>query len=186
MGFITLEEYKNYAEITSTNEDRKLINLIENSTDFIKVYCGLDFTQNTYTEELDLEGRYVFLSQLPVVSVTSVKYYDDTGTLSDAVDAAEYRIFKEEGMLSVSYDLYALIYYSKYTEKQVQVVYQAGYSTIPNSIKQATMDLVKYYQKSEYLPVMSANVRTIDYDVMHSVSLPPHIRRMLSIYRKIE
>lgn len=185
MGFVTLEEYKSYAEISSNNDDRKLINLIDTTAAYIKSYCGVDFTSATYTEELDLEGRYIFLGQMPATSVASVQYYDADGILQ-TIASTEYRLCGAEAYLLLTYEAQALIALSKFPEKQVVVEYTAGYASAPLDVKQANMDLVKYYHKSEYLPVMSANVRTIDYDVMHSVSLPPHIRRMLSIYRKIE
>lgn len=185
MAFITLDQYKTYANITSPENDRKLDNLITNVDEIIKSYCGIKFVSATYTEELDVEGNYLFLSQIPATSITTVKYYDATGTLQ-TIASTEYRLYKDEAMVELTSDAIALIADSKYISKQVEVVYVAGYTTIPADIKQAAMDLVKYYDKSEYAPLMSSNVRTIDYDVMQSVSLPPHIRRVLAFYRKIE
>jgi hypothetical protein len=185
MAFITLEQYKTYAEITSTEKDRKLEMLINNVETIIKNYCGISFTSATYTEDLDLEGNYVFLSEIPASSVTTVSYYDADGVLT-AIDAAEYRLYTGESMLELTNTAVSLIATSKYLNKQVRVVYVAGYSTIPLDVKQVTMDLVKYYDKSEYTPLMSSNIRSIDYDVMSSVSFPPHIRRVLALYRKVE
>jgi hypothetical protein len=185
MAFVTLEQYKTYAQITSAENDRKLDALIANCEQIIKSYCGIDFTVGNFTEELDLEGQYLFLSQIPANSITTVKYYDADGTLQTVANT-EYRLYSGEGMLEVTPDLVALVGDSKFISKQVQVVYAAGYATIPLDVRQATMDLVKYYDKSEYAPLMSSNVRTIDYDVMQSVSLPPHIRRVLAFYRKVE
>lgn len=185
MPFISLEQYKNYAEITSTNSDRKLEGLITRVEEIIKSYCGLQFISATYTEELDLDGSFVFLSQIPAQSITSIQYYDINGVLQ-AIDTSDYRLYKEESMLELTENAVTLVNTSKYSSRQIKVIYVAGYTSIPEDIKQATMDLVKYYDKSEYTPLTSSNVRTIDYDVMQSVSLPPHIRRILSFYRKIE
>jgi hypothetical protein len=185
MAFITLEQYKNYAEIKSTEGDRKIEGLITRVEEIIKNYCGIKFVSATYTEDLNADGYYVFLTQMPVTSVTSVQYYDIDGTLQ-TIASTEYRIYAEESVLELTDTAVALIATSKYINKQVRVVYVAGYSTIPDDIKQVTMDLVKYYDKGEYTPLSSNNVRTIDYDVMESVSLPPHIRRILAFYRKIE
>lgn len=183
--FITLDQYKTYAEIKSSENDRKLEGIINRVEEYIKNYCGVRFVSTTYTEELDLEGNYVFLSQMPVTAITSVQYYDADGTLQ-TIAATEYRMYGEESMLELTNDAVALVATSKYLIKQVKVVYTGGYTSIPEDIKQATMDLVKYYDKSEYTPLSSSNIRTIDYDVMQSVSLPPHIRRVLAFYRKIE
>lgn len=185
MAFITLEQYKTYAEIKSTENDRKLEGLITRAEEIIKNYCGLKFSSATYTEDLDIEGNYVFLNQLPATSVTSVNYYDFEGVLQ-LIPSTEYRLYGDEGLLELTSDAVANVSTSKYLNKQTRVVYVAGYADIPADIKQATMDLVKYYDKSEYMPLSSSNVRTIDYDVMQSVSLPPQIRRVLAFYRKIE
>ena len=54
MAFITLDQYKTYAEIKSTEGDRKIEGLITRVEEIIKNYCGIRFDNATYTEELDV------------------------------------------------------------------------------------------------------------------------------------
>lgn len=185
MAFVTLEQYKTYAGITSSESDRKLEGLLTRCEELVKNYCGIRFDSASYTEEVDVDGYYIFLNQLPATAITSVEYYDFEGTLT-ALASTEYRLYQDEGMLELTLEALGLISESKYKSKQVKVVYTGGYTTIPQDIKQVTMDIVKYYDKSEYTPVASANIRTIDYDVFNSISFPPHIRRVLAFYRKID
>lgn len=185
MAFITLEQYKGYASITSPDNDRKLEGLITRAEELVRTYLSRTISSAVFTEEATLEGAYIFLKEFPVTAVATVQYWDIDGVLQ-TIDSTFYRFFKDEGMLELNYDAQSLVYSGKYSVNNVKVTYTAGYTSIPEDIKQVTMDIVKYYDKSEYMPVMSANVRTIDYDIFESLSFPPHIRRVLAFYRKIE
>jgi hypothetical protein len=186
-SFISLEHYKTYAGITSPDNDRKLEGLISRAEGIIRSYCGRGIALTAYSEDATLEGAYLFLKEFPVMSVSSVQYWDLDGVIQ-TIDPAYYRYFKDEGSIELTYEGQTLINTSKYGGgvNNAKVTYTAGYAYVPEDIKQVTMDIVKYYDKSEYMPVMSANVRTIDYDIFESLSFPPHIRRVLAFYRKVE
>jgi hypothetical protein len=76
----------------------------------------------------------------------------------------------------------------------VIVTYRAGYPggnlTIPADLRQATMDLVTYYFKEEYKPSMQTRGATITNAVGGnsrgsdlSTKFPPHIQRILDLYK---
>lgn len=183
MAFITLESYKTYANITSSENDRKLDQLIRTVESFIKRYTGLNFEKASYTEFCDLEGVFVELDQVPVISVSKVSYFDNNGDLEE-VDAEEYRFYPEEGIVELSASALSAAATSRFRGNQLKIEYEAGYTKLPEDIKQVTRDLVKYYDKSEYAP-QSVELQSIDYGIVQDLGLPPHIRRILALYRKM-
>lgn len=183
MAFISLESYKTYANITSSDNDRRLDQLINTVEAFIKRYTGLDFERQEYTEFADVTGAYVELDQLPVHAVLEVSYFDAVGDLQE-IEAEEYRVYPEEGLLELTDAALSDIATSRFHGNQLKVRYEAGYLSVPEEIKQVTRDLVKYYDKGEYAP-QSVEVQSIDYGIIQDIALPPHIRRILALYRKM-
>jgi hypothetical protein len=76
----------------------------------------------------------------------------------------------------------------------VVVTYKAGLpggnTNIPPELKQATIDLVSYYKNEEYKPSMQTRGSTLTNSVpgssssdKFSVQFPPHIQRILDMYK---
>lgn len=188
MALLTLAEYKVFENINSDTYDTKLQAIIDSVDIFIKGYCGRQLERAQYTERPELLDYTAFLSEFPVVSIDTIEYLDyDDNTVP--LTSSNYRLFPEEGIIELYGDEYVtMMNERKFKERYVDVTYTAGWDTneIPEDIKLAMSELVKYYHKDESSPVKSQNVRTIDYSVMSSIQLPPHIKRILSLYRRIE
>lgn len=73
--------------------------------------------------------------------------------------------------------------------KSVKLVYKGGYSSTPSDLKLACFDLITYYMKKESTPNKaipgSATINNVVGSVMPS-DFPPHIKRILELYRNID
>lgn len=102
----------------------------------IDTYCGRTFEVNTYIDEFyDVGGSSLFLSVFPVVHIHSVES-ETFGAVTGAVSSSAYRVLSFGKLQFTSKLNRDLIY---------KVTYQAGYSNIPDEIKQATMMLAHTY-----------------------------------------
>lgn len=97
----------------------------------IDTYCGRSFHVDTYIDEFyDASGSSLFLSVFPVVSIEQIEFYNfgASGVVSESL----YRVLSFGKVQFLSKLDRALVY---------KVVYKAGYTNIPDEIKQATMML---------------------------------------------
>jgi hypothetical protein len=193
---ITLDDYKSSKGITSTTRDGKLQNLITQITQLIEHYCNRKFTQfatsgNGKVEWHDGKTNKVFLDAFPVISVVSVKTSADGGvtqiTLTEgASDNTGYFVDLEEGsvFLQVSVGKFITSYNLPY--RSLEIDYLAGYTAdnIPADLKLCTIDLVHYYENNEQVNTKSLLGGTLDNPLPYLAnSFPPHIRRILDLYR---
>jgi len=133
--FVTLAEIRAFLNIKSddTTLDTILTILEGAATEAIKGYCRRDLVSATYEELFDLKSYRLFLRELPVTSITTVKYYDTDNTLV-SLTAADYLLHIGNGQVIITEPL----------ANQYLVTYVAGYSTIPSDIKLAVLELVAY------------------------------------------
>lgn len=74
--YITLNQVKNYLNISSTNEDARLSNLISYACAAVENYIGFEVLSNNYSEVFDGGHASVFVSRLPLQQVYAVNEYD--------------------------------------------------------------------------------------------------------------
>lgn len=147
---ITLADLKLYLGITAITDDTLLDQLILSATAMIETVIGNSIVSKSFTEypefesseydlqhkaEFDLNDRalQVFLSNYPVISVTSVKYGDPLVTL---VAGTDYTIDNVTGIIILAGkagDVY----------DGLVVQYTAGYSSAPADLQQVCKDIVK-------------------------------------------
>lgn len=174
MNLITLSEYKNYRGIKSTDNDSKLMPLISIASEICKNFCGRTFVDH-YTTPLTQYFKsaqdQIFLSEFPIKEIVSIT--NENGSVECDVD---YDI----GHLTASGSSFG----SSNSSRSLTVTYTGGYHCTPKDVQIACMDLVTYYDKEEYIPR-----RTQDTSSMIHISsqdytmLPPHVRRILEMYR---
>lgn len=142
----TLANAKEFLKVpVSETADDAILNRIISAADaFVKNYCrrvieAADLTEYHSTKK----GQVVLmLDEYPVNSVTSL--HDDTervyGT-DTLIATTDYIVDKAEGIIRLD----GIYFYAGL--QNVQVVYNAGYSTVPADLEQAALELVaqKYH-----------------------------------------
>lgn len=133
----TLSSVKSYLGITSITNDALINSLIASVSAFIVSYAGRQLEAATYTEILSGGKKNLFLRNYPVNSVTSVRENIGTqGTPSmSTVSVDDYTIFYEAGFLEHR------SYFSR-GSRNIEVVYNAGYSVIPKDLDFVAVQLV--------------------------------------------
>lgn len=76
--YVSLAQVKNYLNISSTNEDARLSNLISFACGAVENYIGQEILSNSYSETLDGGRAAIFVSRIPLQTVYSVLEYDGT------------------------------------------------------------------------------------------------------------
>lgn len=194
---ISLEEYKTAKSLGRTDDDQRLEALISTASSIIQTYLGRDFSETgvdtTQVFSLDYDATTLYLDKYPVtdlVSITSIDPYGYDSTVHWPVPTTDYYLDAEGGRL---------IRLDGGTWPQgpgaVIVTYRAGYpggvDAIPLELKQATIDLVTYYKDEEYKPSKQTRGATITNAVSTSATgrgelstaFPPHIQRILDLYK---
>lgn len=191
---IRLSDYKEYKNINSTARDGKIQSLISATSSLVENYCNRKFTEYSTTpkvEWFDGKTNIVYLKEFPVIGVTSVKTSEDGGvtqtTLTEAAsDKKGYFVDLEEGSIFTQVETEKFITSYDVAYKSLEVTYTAGYTLddVPEDLKLCIMDLVHYYENDENAPSKSLLGATIDNPQPYIAnSFPPHIRRILDLYR---
>lgn len=194
---IDVDCYKEYKNIKSTDRDGKIQALITQVSALIENYCNRKFidysTSPGVTEWFDGKVNEVFLQQFPVIAISGVYTSPDGGVTQTAlteaavtkdgyfVDLETGRVFTQQST-SNFIDSYDVEY------RSLEISYTAGYTedTLPEDLKLCTQDLVHYYESTESIPTQSLFGATIDNAQPYLAnSFPPHIRRILDLYRCI-
>ena len=148
------------------------------------------FSQLDFLDIFDIGTAEVFLTESPLVSVSSVQERDSitdsyttlTVNTDYYVDTEHDRIFRIDG--DVSSKAWSRGFAS------VQIVYRAGYSTTPQDLRLAIYDLITYYLKEEYKGRKSLAGATLQNEtstsIREDIGFPDHIKRVLDMYRVVD
>lgn len=190
MDLITLEEYKAYAGISSTNQDSEIEVLIPIVSKFVKTYCrsGLvDYVNDAKIEYSNGGNTEILLSEYPIISVLGVEYSEDYGqTTTDLVEYTDYVLDLENNKilpLPVSSTDNPTVFPRLINGYKIS--YYAGYETLPEDLKVAVFDLVTYYLKNDgsvHSP-KAPGTNSVQIEYITSTSLPAHIARVLNLYK---
>ena len=195
-NLITLDEFKRAKARSKNDNDDQLEWLITAASSIIQAYLGREFsdTGNNITEvfSLDYDATILFLDKYPItelVSVEEINPYGYDSTIHFPVPTTNYFADLDQGKL-----IRTTRGYWPQGPGAVIVTYKAGYPggiiAVPPDLKQATIDLVSYYEKEEYKPSKQTRGATLTNAVPgspgvndFSVQFPPHIQRVLDIYK---
>lgn len=191
---ITLDCYKDYKGINSSTKDGRFQNLILQVSALIESYCNRNFiyySSNNKVEQFDAKTNKVFLNVFPVISVSSVTTSTDGGltqtTLTENSPTKDgYYVDIENGTVMTQNDNLNFLTSYDTAYRSLEVTYNAGYTveTLPADLKLAVQDLVHYYDSNEKQPTQSLLGATVDNAAPYIAnSFPPHIRRILDLYR---
>lgn len=192
LNLITLAEYKTYAGIKSTNYDKEIVGLIPRVSQFVKNYCGKTFVDYVDTEKVEYFNGGVnklFLSENPVISVSSVGYSQDFGQTYTSLVQYKDWILDNNAICSLNTSaINSLITVNRGFPEVIRgykVSYLAGYDDVPDDVALAIMDLVTYYRKSD-MSIHSnkaPGTNNVQIEYISTTSLPAHIKRVLDMYR---
>jgi hypothetical protein len=188
----TFAEYKDAEGINSPKDDARLDVLIPAASQLVKTYCGnsiIDFysTNKSETLNVDWDTYAIQLTESPVNTIVSVSerrsYSESYSTLTTG--AYEYYLDTATDTL-IRTNSFGKINWQKGVGA-VQVVYTAGYATVPEDLKLAVFDLITYYLKDEHKErrvLAGASIQNQSTTSMrNNVAFPDHIKRVLDLYK---
>lgn len=128
---------------TDTSQDNIITRMINSASEMIEIFLDRKVKQRSFTEYFDGRGNdRILLRQWPVVKPTEV--WDDPGGLfttpSNKLPTDQYDI---EGDPGIGIQLLNGRQFSK-GSRNIKVIYQGGYSTIPYVIHEAAILFVEY------------------------------------------
>lgn len=164
--------------------------LINSASQVIEKICHHVLVSADYTEYYDgSDSMYLRLRQYPVSTFTSLKAWDYQAqkTIQDYTNNTDYEVYLDSGIICKSG-------YFSTGIKNYQVIYTAGYTTIPSDLKQACKNLCQYLDnsasrsgiKSESIGRYSVTFSDIGGVTVMGVYVPPEIMTMLQPYMKLD
>lgn len=187
---ITLAEYKEVEGISSPKEDLRLSTLVPSVSQLVKTYCAnslVDFysTNKVETFNIDWQTHVVQLTESPVNTIVSVEKRDSI--TEDYVTVASTDYYLDTATDSVLYVLGANYRSWPRGAGAVKVTYTAGYSSCPQDLKLAVVDLITYYLRDEHKERKTLGGASIQNQgstsLKDSVAFPDHIKRVLDLYK---
>lgn len=150
---ISLDSIKHYANIPSceTSDDELLDEMLSTAICFFESYTRRSLIQREFTLKTSRWCQCITIMKSPLVSITSVSYYDEVGNLQ-VVDAANYYILENEFYSEVVFVDDFTFPTLRDRPHSIEIVFVAGYidSTCEgfNDIKQALLSLIAYMYDS--------------------------------------
>jgi hypothetical protein len=162
--FTSLNVVKDEMNITGSSDDAVLVQLIQESRDFIVRYCGREFARETVVETFDSRGGFnLMMSRTPVISITQIT--DDGSTVSSTKysidDADAGLVFNDNGWRNTQmYGQWIEPFPLLEGKRDWSVTYVSGYvmpgsteaaRTLPFDLERASIDIVKtkFYQRQD-------------------------------------
>lgn len=168
---VTLIEAKDHLRVDHADDDALISALIVAARQWCEEYTGRQFMTSTWDWTLDEFASLFSVPRPPLQSVTSVKYLDSDGVEQTLVSTA-YRVdaISEPGRIALDYDQSWPSTYSVLNAVTVRFV--AGYTTVPEPIRQAVLIMVgELYENREDTIALTIN------------SVPFGVRALLGPYR---
>ena len=196
---VTLQQYKDFAGLTSIKNDARINVVIDQVSQLVKTYCGstiVDYASTNKVEYKNIKDSIVdtiILDESPLIQVVSVQertsQADAYVTLitenSDSSGKYEYVVDDESDSITRTNST-GNKYWAK-GMKSVKVTYKAGYTTTPEDLKLAVFDLIKYYMKDERKERQSISGASVENVLSSSltgnIGFPDHIKRILDMYK---
>ena len=134
----TLADFKIFLNIDSadTSQDTFLTSCLTNAGAIVERYLNRKIEAADYDEKYDGGGNnFIILNYMPINSISSLKDGDDTISVDD------YVYYADSGIVKLK---------SGYFEdgiQNVQISYNAGYTTVPDVIEEATLEIAALLYK---------------------------------------
>lgn len=183
LPLITKAEYKAHAGISSVNKDTEIDALIPRVSALVKNYCRrsfIDYVNTDIVEYFNGPADYLPLKEFPIIEVSGVEISTDYGeTYTLLAQYTDYVLdIANENIKSLStYGFVERI-------NGYRVTYRGGYTSIPDDLKLAVIDLVTYYIKNDSAihSNKAPGTSSVQIEYISTTSLPAHIKRVLDLY----
>lgn len=182
LPLVTKEEYKAYANISSTNSDDAINSLIPKVSDLVKNVCRrtfVDYVNDPKVEYHEGGTSYLVLGEGPVIQISEVEVSTDFGsTYVTLTEFEDYALSKRDGNIVSVAKLFP------YYINGYKVTYTAGYENVPEDLKVAVLDLITYYLKNDSAihSNKAPGTNTVQIEYVVTTNLPAHIKRVLDLY----
>jgi hypothetical protein len=113
------------------NLDTPLTDILSRAESYIQQMVGMSLGVKTYTERWKANSSVLFVKHRPIVAVTSLKIRDNRLYAWETLNLSNLYIEPEPG--------YIEYYDGIRTGAEVEVEYTAGYSTLPEVLRQAIL-----------------------------------------------
>jgi len=168
-----LDDIRDFLGIASTGYDGILTRLESMSRHMINSYCIRPIEESVYVDRMDSTGKEkkIILRHFPVTTICAV-------TVSEtAIDVSEYDLIPHKGILILDVE--------RGTEN-IEVCYKAGWTSIPQQIKDAQLELIKYlFNIRSHVGFKEIKLGDSRFVVDTKTDIPLHIKVMLNPYREI-
>ena len=140
---ITLAELKAFSRIENTSEDTFITGLIGQATSTAETGWDRAFCVQTMRYTQSHIEHVIKIPRPPLISVTSVKYYDLDGVLHTLVSGTDYDVSTYGQFGCVRFE--TIPNTERFNNDAVDIVYQCGYGVVPAQVKLAITVLTAYW-----------------------------------------
>jgi hypothetical protein len=184
-AFVTLAQAKGYLKIPllDLTQDSIVEFFVNASSDLMESEMDRKIKSQSLTEYYDGKiNNILMLKEYPIVSISSVKF-DASGQFSGSettVPSTDYGITDDNNSL----------YYRGYFPagyKNIQVIYTAGYATVPMDLQNACLWAVMYYyQMRENKDIGRTSKGKGDESISILQELPQEVKNAIARHRRLE
>lgn len=181
-NLVTIADYKVYAGITSTNQDALITYLIEKVSALVKKVCRrtfVDYVDDAKVEYHEGGANFIVPEEYPLINVSSVEYSTDFGnTYTSLVEYTDYAVSKASDLIMATVPPFPA------GINAYKITYTAGYEEIPEDLKLAVLDLIKYYIQNDAAvhSNKAPGTNSVQIEYITTTNLPAHIKRVLDLY----
>lgn len=179
---ITTAEAKAHLRVDFSDEDTYIDTLIESATKECETYCNRVFITQTWRQNNTYFTNPIRLKVNPVVSLTSLKYYDTNDTQQTLTDTSVnfQKDFNSDEAAIYEGTTNAFPSLSSNVINPIEIITVCGYgaaSDVPQPIKHAIKILVSHwYENRETVNVPIASMGTV-------IPMPKAVQHLLAPYR---
>lgn len=197
-ALIYVNDLKEFMNITTNADDEIIENVIASATSYIEAYCGRKFlydnddwgvyTSSTTPHDSIYDGgeQFIYLTQFPVISITSIYYVSSVATdgtiTTEAYNAGDYTTNKLTGRVTH-------LRTWKAGEQNIYVNYKAGYlyADIPAALKQACREIAKifYFDRQANPNIARRDSPEYKEERHYKEQVPPWIKTLINPYKKV-
>ena len=154
---LTTAEAKSHLRVDISTDDTLIDSMISAATDYCELYTGRSFVTRTYRADLSAFADVIELPMRPIISITSIKYYDtNSPSVLTTLASSTYNVVN-----NVIYRTFGASWPSRYPRMDsVQITFTAGYAptsspevaaeNVPDAVKAAILLIVgELYENRE-------------------------------------